>query len=357
MQNRNRRNHCFVTGAAGFIGFHFIRRLIELGYNVTGFDNINEYYDIDLKYARLKETGILKNNIRENVPVQSILHENYYFVKADLGNQPVLQNLFMNNRYDHVIHLAAQAGVRYSISHPHVYVDSNVRGFLNLLESCRHHPVKHLLYASSSSVYGMNQKMPFSVHANVDHPVSLYAATKKSNELMAHTYSYLYNIPVTGLRFFTVYGPWGRPDMALFIFTKAILAGDPIEVFNRGNMERDFTYVDDIAEGMLNVMKDPPESNPDWDPTDPDPASSTAPYRIYNIGNNKPVNLMTFIESIEKAAGKKAIMNMKPMQPGDVQKTWADVTDLTEHFDYCPATPVEKGVRNFVKWYREFYTD
>lgn len=330
-----------VTGVAGFIGFHLAKKLIAQGDYVIGLDNMNDYYDVNLKQARLD---------------QLLKHENAFeFHKIDLADNQSIQELFETTKPEIVVNLAAQAGVRYSLKNPHAYAQSNVVGFLNILEGCRHHNVKHLVYASSSSVYGANTTMPFSVHHNVDHPLSLYAATKKANELMAHTYSHLYGLPTTGLRFFTVYGPWGRPDMALFIFTKAIFEGRPIQLFNNGNMERDFTYIDDIIEGVARVIDNIPGGNPNWSGDHPDPATSRAPYRIYNIGNNSPVKLMYFVEVLEKAIGRKAIKEMLPMQPGDVPATYADVDALVQDVGFKPATPIEVGIERFVQWYREFY--
>jgi UDP-glucuronate 4-epimerase len=329
-----------VTGAAGFIGFHLCRRLLSRGYHVTGIDNLNPYYDVGLKQDRLAlleaETG-------------------FSFHKTDLTDRSALAKLFTSDVPQVVVNLAAQAGVRYSLDNPHAYVDSNLVGFVNLLEACRHHSVGHLVFASSSSVYGANTRMPFSVHHNVDHPVSLYAATKKANELMAHTYSHLYGLPCTGLRFFTVYGPWGRPDMALFIFTRAILEDRPIKVFNRGKMRRDFTYIDDIVEGVVRVMHRLPTPDPSWNGDQPDPGTSTAPYRIYNIGNNQPVELMRFISVIEKALGKTARKEMLEMQPGDVPATYADIDDLFEAVGFKPSTALEDGIGQFVDWYRSYY--
>lgn len=325
-----------VTGAAGFIGYHLSEKLLARGDRVIGLDNLNDYYDVSLKEARLER-----------------LHcqDHFTFVKADLRDRDALNELFEATRFDAVINLAAQAGVRYSLENPHAYIDSNVIGFTNILECCRHHRIGHLVYASSSSVYGMNGSMPFSVHDNVDHPISLYAATKKANELMAHTYSHLYNIPTTGLRFFTVYGPWGRPDMALFLFTDAILKGEPIKVFNNGEMQRDFTYIDDIVEGIIRVTDKPAAPNADWDSRLPDPGTSSAPYRLYNIGNNNPVSLMEFIGAIEKAIGKKAEKQLLPMQPGDVAATYADIDALIEAVDYHPRTPIQEGIDHFIEWY------
>jgi len=329
-----------VTGVAGFIGFHVARRLLEEGREVVGLDNVNEYYDVRLKEARLAE---LEGRA------------GWRFVRMDLADREGMARLFDEVRPRRVIHLAAQAGVRYSLKNPHAYADSNLVGFMNVLEGCRHSGAEHLVYASSSSVYGANTKMPFSIHHNVDHPVSLYAATKKANELMAHAYSHLYSLPTTGLRFFTVYGPWGRPDMAMFIFTRAILEGRPIDVYNHGRMKRDFTYIDDVVEGVVRVADRIPSPNPAWSGDAPDPGTSRAPYRVYNIGNNKPVELMDLIRVLEEALGRKAEKRMLPMQPGDVPATYADVDDLTADVGYRPNTPIEEGVRRFVAWYRKFY--
>jgi len=329
-----------VTGSAGFIGAALTLRLLARGDDVIGLDNHNDYYDQDLKEARLK---------------RFIDHENYTHTRADLADQLAVSKCFEEHRPERVVNLAAQAGVRYSIENPLAYIHSNVTGFAHILEACRHNKIDHLVYASSSSVYGANTKIPFSVHDNVDHPVSLYAATKKSNELMAHTYSHLYQLPTTGLRFFTVYGPWGRPDMAPIKFTKAILAGEKIKVFNYGKHRRDFTYIDDIVEGVIRVLDQAATQNKDFDADQPDPASSGAPWRIYNIGNNKPVELMHFIRTLENALGKKANTELLPIQPGDVPDTYADVSDLIEKFDYKPATSIEDGVTEFVSWYRHFY--
>ena len=318
-------------------------------------DCINDYYDVNLKYARLEVTGISRHKIEYGKLIQSSRYPNYRFIQLKLEDREAILKLFATEKFDRVCNLAAQAGVRYSLQNPFSYIDSNIVGFMNILEGCRHNGVNHLVYASSSSVYGLNEEMPFSVHHNVDHPVSLYAASKKSNELMAHTYSYLYQIPTTGLRFFTVYGPWGRPDMALFLFTKAILEGKPIDVFNNGNMQRDFTYVDDIVEGVVRVIDSPPAGNPGWSGRQPDPGTSVAPYRVYNIGNSRPVKLLDFIEAIEDALGKRAVKNFLPMQPGDVPATWADVSDLAADFGYQPSTPVEEGIRRFVAWYKKYY--
>jgi UDP-glucuronate 4-epimerase len=344
-----------VTGSAGFIGFHTVLRLLSEGYAVIGLDNINDYYDVNLKYGRLRESGIEKEKVAWGKAVTSDKFKHYTFYRLNLEDTQAINNLFVEYKFDYVIHLAAQAGVRYSLVNPHAYIDSNIKGFLNILEACRHHPVKHLVYASSSSVYGANTKMPFAEHDNVDHPVSLYAATKKANELMAHTYSHLYNIPTTGLRFFTVYGPWGRPDMAIFLFTKAILEGKPLPVFNNGNMQRDFTYIDDITEGVFRCMQKPATPNNDFDTSKPDPASSKAPYRIYNIGNSKPVQLLHFIEALENALDKKALKEMMPMQAGDVPKTFADTKLLDDRICYKPAVSIIHGVDEFVKWYLGFY--
>jgi UDP-glucuronate 4-epimerase len=331
-----------VTGAAGFIGFHLCSRLLERGDVVTGLDNINDYYDVNLKLERLKRLEVRKG---------------FSFVKLDLQDRAAMEKLFAEGGYNAVVNLAAQAGVRYSLKNPYSYIDSNIVGFLNVLEGCRHNGVGHLVFASSSSVYGANTKMPFSVHDNVDHPVSLYAATKKANELMAHTYASLYKVPCTGLRFFTVYGPWGRPDMALFLFTKAMLGNRPIDIFNYGKMRRDFTYVDDIVEGVVRVTDSIPQPNPRWSGDNPDSATSYAPYRLYNIGNNNPVELMKFIEVIEDSLGIKAIKNFMPLQAGDVPATYADVNDLINDVGFKPATSIEAGIKKFIEWYREYYRD
>ncbi len=344
-----------VTGTAGFIGFHLAKRLIERGDTVVGLDSINGYYDINLKYSRLQETGIKREKAGYGNIVHSDKYDNYSFTRVNLEDKEAIDRIFRRENFDKVCNLAAQAGVRYSIENPMAYINSNIVGFTNILEGCRHNGIEHLAYASSSSVYGLNETMPFSTHDNIDHPISLYAASKKSNELMAHTYSHLYGLPTTGLRFFTVYGPWGRPDMALFIFTKAILEGKPIQVFNQGNMKRDFTYIDDIVEGITRVIDHPPSGNSAWTGKNPDPSTSKAPYKVYNIGNSSPVNLMDFIEAIEKNLGKKAVKEFLPMQAGDVPATWADVSDLTEDLDYRPYTPVEVGVKRFVEWYRKAY--
>jgi UDP-glucuronate 4-epimerase len=329
-----------VTGAAGFIGYSLSERLLDAGNTVYGIDNLNDYYDVSLKQARLSR---LKKKA------------GFTFEKLDLADRPGMETLFRESTFDCVVNLAAQAGVRHSIDNPASYVDSNLVGFGNVLEGCRHSKVKHLVYASSSSVYGLNTHMPFSVHQNVDHPISLYAASKKANELMAHTYSYLYNLPCTGLRFFTVYGPWGRPDMALFLFTKAMLNNEPIQVFNHGDMQRDFTYIGDIVEGVIRVMDRIPQADPDWSSDRPDPSSSCVPYRLYNIGNNQPVALMAFIHAIETALGKKAVIEYLPLQPGDVPATCADVADLMADTGFKPSTPVPEGIQNFVDWYLDYY--
>ncbi len=344
-----------VTGTAGFIGFHLAKKLASEGYSVVGIDNINNYYDVTLKYGRLQESGIEKEEIEYNKLVPSQKFDNYEFIKLDLTDGDNLFKLFKQGDFDGVCHLAAQAGVRYSLENPYSYINSNIYGFLNILEACKRFDVDNLSFASSSSVYGLNKKQPFSEHDCVNHPISLYAATKKSNELMAHSYAHLFGLKVTGLRFFTVYGPWGRPDMALFKFVKNILENKPIDVYNYGDMQRDFTYIDDIIEGILQTIKKPAEGNVDFNFENPDPASSPAPYKIYNIGNNAPVGLMEFIEAIEEILGKKAEKNMLPMQPGDVASTYADVSDLSNDFNYKPQTPIKVGVRNFIKWFREFY--
>lgn len=344
-----------VTGTAGFIGFHLTKRLLERGDEVVGLDCINDYYDVNLKYSRLELTGITKDEIEYGKFVQSSKFKNYKFIKLKLEDREAILELFQKEKFDKVCNLAAQAGVRYSIENPFTYIDSNIVGFINILEGCRHSSIQHLVYASSSSVYGLNETMPFSTHHNVDHPISLYAASKKSNELMAHTYSYLYSLPTTGLRFFTVYGPWGRPDMALFLFTKAILEGKPIDVYNNGNMQRDFTYVDDIVEGIVRVIDNSAVGDKNWKGTNPDPSSSKAPYKIYNIGNSNPVKLLDFIDAIEESLGLKAIKNFLPLQNGDVPATYADVDDLVKNLGYKPSTKVREGINRFIDWYRGNY--
>ncbi|MGE7905343.1 NAD-dependent epimerase [Peribacillus sp. NPDC094092] len=329
-----------VTGAAGFIGFHLSNRLLKEGFKVIGIDNLNDYYEVNLKYSRL---GLLQG------------HENFTFEKAALEDKEAVDSVFSNYKPEIVVNLAAQAGVRYSLENPQAYIESNIVGFTNILEGSRHHKVDHLIYASSSSVYGANTSLPFSVHDNVDHPISLYAATKKANELMAHTYSHLYGIPTTGLRFFTVYGPWGRPDMALFLFTKAIITGEPIKVFNNGNMMRDFTYVDDIVESIYRLTLKTPEPNLEWNGKKPDPGTSYAPYKVYNIGNNNPVKLMDFIEAIESKLGIEAKKDFLPLQAGDVPETYADVEDLFRDINFRPKTSIENGISNFIDWYLEYY--
>lgn len=329
-----------ITGAAGFIGFHLSLRLLEAGEYVVGLDSLNAYYDVSLKLARL---ALLKN------------HSGFHFEQLDLTDKPAIDAMFARNQFDVVINLAAQAGVRYSLENPYAYLDSNLTGFLNILEACRHAKPSHLIYASSSSVYGANKKIPFSTQDSVDHPLALYAATKKANELMAHAYSSLYQLPVTGLRFFTVYGPYGRPDMALFLFTKAILEGKPIDVYNHGKMKRDFTHVSDIVEGIVRLIPKAPAGNPNWNPLLPDPSSSYAPYRIFNIGNNQPVELLRFIEVLEEKLGKKAIKNFLTLQPGDVEETYADISDLEKEVDFRPSTSIETGIGSFVDWYRTYY--
>ena len=329
-----------VTGTAGFIGYHLAERLLARGDDVVGLDVLNDYYDVRLKEARL---------------ARLTPHPNYHHERVELTDRPQVERVFTEHRPERVVHLAAQAGVRYSLTNPHAYVESNLAGFLNVLEGCRHGAVQHLVYASSSSVYGANTKLPFATSDSVDHPVSLYAASKKANELMAHTYSHLYDLPTTGLRFFTVYGPWGRPDMALFLFTKAILAGEPIRVFNHGRMQRDFTYVDDVVEGVIRTLDRPARPNTEWNGATPDPASSRAPYRVYNIGNNQPVELMHLIEVLEGALGREAVKHLEPLQPGDVPATYADVDDLMRDVGFRPSTPIERGVERFVTWYRDYH--
>jgi len=341
-----------ITGSAGFIGYHLANKLIERGDEVVGLDSINDYYDVNLKYARLIEAGIEKEKIEYNKLITSNKYPNYKFIKLNLEDKENLDKLFKQEKFDKVCHLAAQAGVRYSLENPYAYIDSNIIGHMNILEAVKTYEVESLSYASSSSVYGLNKKQPFSTDDNVDHPISLYAATKKADELMSHTYSYLYNIPTTGLRFFTVYGPWGRPDMALFKFVKNILEDKPIDVYNYGNMQRDFTYIDDIIEGVVRVIDNPPKANPNWQGN---ASESNAPYKVYNIGRGKPVKLLDFIEAIEETLGKKAKKNLLPMQPGDVPSTWADTTHLEKDLGYKPKVDVKEGVKKFVEWYRWFY--
>jgi len=334
------QNAILVTGAAGFIGFHVAQRLLSSGRDVIGLDSVNDYYDSALKWARV---DILKRQ------------SNFTFVRSDLADRERTRSLFEQHRFPVVIHLAAQAGVRYSLENPHAYTDANIEGFLNVLEGCRHNGCGHLLFASSSSVYGANTKLPFSVQDNVDHPISLYAASKKANELMAHAYSHLYRIPTTGLRFFTVYGPWGRPDMAMFIFAKAILSGKPIRLFNQGNMQRDFTYVEDVVEAIARLIDRPPHGNPQWSGAKPDPSSSAAPWKIYNIGNNRPEELMNVVSLLEKEFGRTAIKEMLPMQPGDVPATYADIEDLARDVGFRPSTTIEDGIARFASWFREYH--
>lgn len=345
-----------ITGVAGFIGFYLSEYLANRGDEIIGLDNINDYYDVSIKYGRLKSLGIEKSDIEYNKLILSSKFRNFSFIKLNLEDKENIEKLFKKENFDKVINLAAQAGVRYSLINPQAYINSNITGFLSILECCRNYEIKHLTYASSSSVYGLNEKQPFSSKDNVDHPVSLYAASKKSNELMAHTYSNLFGIPTTGLRFFTVYGPWGRPDMALFIFTKAILENRPIDVYNYGKMERDFTYISDIIQGIVKVNDNPPKGNKNWNSKNPDPSSSKAPYKIYNIGNSKPVELMSFVKTIEEELGIKAHINLLPIQPGDVPATYADVTDIAETLGYKPEVSVKEGIRNFINWYKEFYS-
>jgi UDP-glucuronate 4-epimerase len=348
-----------VTGTAGFIGFHLAKKLLERGDTVVGLDNINDYYDVNLKYGRLNELGISREDIEQDNSTFKIhnskLYSNHTFYKTDLSDREAIEKIFETGKFDAVVNLAAQAGVRYSLENPHAYIQSNVVGFLNILEGCRNNDVKNLAFASSSSVYGLNQSQPFKTTDKTEHQVSLYAATKKSNEMMAHSYAHLYGIHVTGLRFFTVYGPWGRPDMAPMLFTDAILNDRPIKVFNNGKMSRDFTYIDDIVDGVIKVIDKPSESNTEWNPKDPDISSSSAPYKIYNIGNNAPLPLMTFIETLEKELGKKSEKNFMPMQDGDVVSTYADVSGLMNDFGYKPDTDLKDGIAKFVKWYKEFY--
>ncbi|HIP46107.1 MAG TPA: NAD-dependent epimerase [Campylobacterales bacterium] len=344
-----------VTGTAGFIGHNLAKKLLERGDEVIGLDNINDYYDINLKYGRLEDLGIKREDVKEGEFANSSIYPKHKFIKLDLSERDGMEDLFEEEKFDAVCNLAAQAGVRYSLENPHAYINSNVVGFMNILEGCRHHGVENLSYASSSSVYGLNKSQPFKTSDHTDHPVSLYAATKKSNEMMAHTYAHLYGVRTTGLRFFTVYGPWGRPDMAPMLFTDAILNNRAIKVFNHGDMSRDFTYVDDIVDGIINVIDNPATSDENWDATSPDPSSSKAPYKVYNIGNNEPVKLMDFIQGIEKKLGMEAEKNFMDMQPGDVQSTYADVQGLIKDMNYKPDTSITDGISAFVDWYREFY--
>ncbi len=344
-----------ITGTAGFIGFHLAHKLAKAGHEIVGLDSKNDYYDVELKYARLKNAGINRESIEYANLVHSSVYPNYRFVQMRLEDKENLDLLFASEKFDYVCNLAAQAGVRYSITNPYVYLTSNLQGFLNILEACKNTAVKHLAYASSSSVYGLNTKMPFTENESVNHPMSLYAASKKSNEMMAHVYSHLFNIPTTGLRFFTVYGPWGRPDMALFIFTKSIMEGKPIEVFNNGEMQRDFTYIDDIVDGIERVVLNPAKPDPNWNSDQPNPASSSAPYKIYNIGNSNPSQLMAFIRAIEKNLEREANIIYRPMQAGDVPATYADVSNLFNDLAYKPKTNIDEGVKNFINWYKEYY--
>ena len=344
-----------VTGTAGFIGYHLALKLLQRGDEVVGIDNINDYYDVNLKYARLEELGINKDLIISNIPTVSSKYPKHKFIKVNLEDTQTIYNIFETEKFDAVCNLAAQAGVRYSIENPHAYIQSNVVGFMNILEACRHNDVKNLSYASSSSVYGLNKSQPFKTSDHTDHPVSLYAATKKSNEMMAHTYSHLYNISTTGLRFFTVYGPWGRPDMAPMLFADAILNDRAIKVFNHGNMSRDFTYIDDIVDGIIKVIDNPAKVNENFDVQKPNPSISSAPFRVYNIGNNSPIQLLDFIETLEKSIGIEAKKNFMDMQDGDVVSTYADTSDLIKDFDYKPDTSLEKGITEFIEWYKDFY--
>jgi UDP-glucuronate 4-epimerase len=344
-----------VTGTAGFIGYHVAKRLVSRGDIVVGLDSISNYYDVNIKYDRLSKDGFDKSRISYNVITQSCTYPNYSFIQLKLEDKTNLDILFAEQKFDVVVNLAAQAGVRYSISNPQAYIDSNIIGFNNILETSRHNGIKHIVYASSSSVYGLNENIPFKTDQNVDHPISLYAASKKSNELMAHVYSHLFNMPTTGLRFFTVYGPWARPDMALFLFTKAIIERKPIQIFNNGNMARDFTYVDDIVEGVVRVIDTPASANADWDAKNPEAATSKAPYKIYNIGNNSPVKLLDFVSAIEEELGITANKEFLPIQPGDVLSTYADISGLAEDFNYTPFTSLKQGVKQFIDWYKDYY--
>ena len=345
-----------VTGTAGFIGYHTVNKLLKDGHIVVGLDNINDYYDSDLKHNRLESAGIYARNTKSDIKIQSESSTQYSFYRSSLQDFKSINNIFSKESIDVVIHLAAQAGVRYSLQNPQAYITSNINGFANILECCRHFSIKHLVYASSSSVYGLNDSVPFKTSDNTDHPVSLYAASKKSNELMAHVYSHLFNIPTTGLRFFTVYGPWGRPDMALFIFTDSIIKGKPVQIYNAGKMIRDFTYVDDIVEGVTHAVKNVPQKNDQWKQSTSEVSASSAPYKIYNIGNNKPVNLLDFVEAIEEELNTKAIKEFLPMQPGDVVTTYADIEDIKNELGYSPQTSVKDGIRNFISWYKQYYT-
>jgi UDP-glucuronate 4-epimerase len=346
-----------VTGAAGFIGFHLVKKISEQypDYHIVGLDSINNYYDINLKISRLKNIGIDIDEALDGREIKSKVLPNFYFYKGHLENRELLLRIFEKEKFTHVCNLAAQAGVRYSLINPQAYIDSNIIGFANIIEFSRQFNIEHFVYASSSSVYGLNEEMPFSVHHNVDHPISLYAASKKSNELIAHSYSYLFNLPTTGLRFFTVYGPWGRPDMAMFLFTKAIIEGKPIKVFNNGNMKRDFTYIDDIVEGVMRVIHKTASSNPEWTGLNPDSSSSKAAYKIYNIGNNHPVSISKFIDVLEKELDMPATRELMPLQPGDVPETFADIDNLIEDIGYKPNVSLETGIKNFVNWYKEYY--
>jgi UDP-glucuronate 4-epimerase len=352
------KNKYLITGTAGFIGFHLARELVRQGFDVVGLDSINDYYDVNLKHARLAETGINISDVSYGQICQSVKHENYRFIKCQLEDRDTVQKLFETEKFTHVCNLAAQAGVRYSLENPYAYVDSNVSGFINILEGCRHHGVENLVYASTSSVYGLNKRMPLSENHPTEHPMTLYAATKKANEMMAHSYSHLFGLPTTGLRFFTVYGPWGRPDMALFLFTKAILNNEPVNVFNYGNMVRDFTYIDDIVDGVIRCLQQPSTANSQWNELEiPDSPTSSAPYRIFNIGNATQVKVSEYIDIIEEYLGKKANRNMMPMQLGDVAATEADLTSIRAERGYSPKTSVREGVKNFLDWYLEFYSN